>query len=64
MTAKGQRYRCLVCTAVVRRPGKHSNHRHPGEVRFEAMPIPSEIPNRPLGRQALRAGINALTRLG
>jgi len=31
------RYLCLVEGAVIRRPGKHANHFHPGEVRFERL---------------------------
>jgi hypothetical protein len=30
-------YACLICLAVVRRIGKHSNHRHPGQVSFERL---------------------------
>jgi hypothetical protein len=35
MSKHDPKYRCLVCKAVIRRPGKHSNHRHPEAVSFE-----------------------------
>lgn len=31
MTARGDRYACGNCTAVVRRIGKHTNQKHPGQ---------------------------------